>query len=245
MMNKRCSFSLDKKKQTECRLVQFCGVFFGNAVRMAGQFPFGQHQVIQGARVTREEVRACNEQIAVSIKRHALSLPNGLGLPNGLAAARSPPASIVPSRKGLSTKPLPVESSLEFPSSVSIANLEHAIGIIRAAVPATSRTQPPANVPEPPATGGSEKGEGVGKSRAEILQSLAISVREAYLAYELAETTKSKRLQDREAYEYIRGNGLPDKGGDLGELTDYEVPDFDTWARYLRRARNALGDHKK
>lgn len=97
---------------------------------------------------------------------------------------------------------------------------------------------------EPPATGGNEQGEGADKSRAEILQSLSIVVRKAYLAYELVESTIGRRLEDRAAYDYLHENGLPDNAGDLGELSDYELPAFDTWARYVREARQALGEQK-
>lgn len=110
------------------------------------------------------------------------------------------------------------------------------------------RIQSSANVAtdqEPPANGASEQGEGTGKSRAEILQSLSASVRQAYLAYQLAETMNGKRLEDREAYDYIHEHGLPENAGDLGELTGYNLPDsFETWGRYVRKAREALSEQK-
>lgn len=95
-----------------------------------------------------------------------------------------------------------------------------------------------------PTTGASEQGEGAGKSRAEILKSLPDCVRQAYMAYQFAETMNGKRLEDREAYDHIKENGLPDNAGDLGELSDYMLPVFDTWARYVRDARLALGEQK-
>lgn len=98
--------------------------------------------------------------------------------------------------------------------------------------------------PQPPATGASEQGEGGGKSRAEILQSLPARVRKAYMAYELVESTNGKRLEDREAYGYLHENGLPHNAGDLGELSDYELPVFDTWVRYVRKVRQKLGEQK-
>lgn len=102
----------------------------------------------------------------------------------------------------------------------------------------------PASPPPPLAAAGSEDSERAGRSRAEILKSLRLGVRQAYLGFELAETMSGRRLEDREAYEYIHGNGLPEKAGHLGELNDYELPVFDTWARYLREARKALGEQK-
>lgn len=96
---------------------------------------------------------------------------------------------------------------------------------------------------QPRVTGTSEQGEGASKSRAEILQSLSACVRQAYLAYLLGETINGRHLEDQEAYDYIKENGFPENG-DLGELTDYELPDFDTWARYVRKARKALGEQK-
>lgn len=95
-----------------------------------------------------------------------------------------------------------------------------------------------------PRTGGNEQGEGAGESRAEILKRFSACVRQAYLAYQLAETMNGKRLEDREAYDYIKEYGLPDNAGDLGELSDYNLPAFDTWTRYLRDARQPLGEQK-
>lgn len=97
---------------------------------------------------------------------------------------------------------------------------------------------------QPPATGGNEQGKGADKSQAEIQQSLSLCVRQAYFAYQLAELTNGKRLEDREAYDYIKENGLPENAGGLGDLTDYDLPVFDTFTRYLREARQALGEQK-
>jgi len=81
--------------------------------------------------------------------------------------------------------------------------------------------------------------------RAEVLKHLPPAERKAYLAYQFAETKAGKTLEDREAYELIRENGIPTESGDLGELMDYDLPDcFETWSRYLRAARNPLGEQK-
>ena len=98
--------------------------------------------------------------------------------------------------------------------------------------------------PKAPAPVAGEQGEGTGKPRDEILKSLSLCVRQAYLAYHFAETKNGKRLKDQEAYDCLHEYGLPDNAGDLGELCDYELPGFDTWARYLGEARAALGEQK-
>ncbi len=80
------------------------------------------------------------------------------------------------------------------------------------------------------------------KSKAEILKGLEKAVRRAYLSQQFAESKKGKELEDNEAYELLKEEGIPDDAGDLGELTDYEPPTFDTWRRYVTEARNALGE---
>ncbi|HVA50199.1 MAG TPA: hypothetical protein VNH11_27820 [Pirellulales bacterium] len=96
----------------------------------------------------------------------------------------------------------------------------------------------------PPATGASEQSEGAGKSRAEILKSLSLCIRQAYFAFEFAQTMSGDKLEDREAYDYLHENGLHDNAGDLGELSDYELPVFETWRRYISEARRPLGEQK-
>lgn len=109
----------------------------------------------------------------------------------------------------------------------------------RAAAQGGDQETPPA----PPAEGSGNR-EGAGKSLAEISQHLPLRVRQAYFAYQFAGTINEKRLEDREAYDYLKEHGLPDSAGDRGELTDYELPAFDTFTRYLREARRALGEQK-
>jgi hypothetical protein len=82
------------------------------------------------------------------------------------------------------------------------------------------------------------------EERAQRIKDLQPAARKAYLAFIWAESTARRRLQDREAYDLFREQGIPEGHGDLGELEDYEVPDFDTWTRELRNARAALGEQK-
>ena len=65
-------------------------------------------------------------------------------------------------------------------------------------------------------------------------------MRKAYLAFQYAETLNGRRLEDREAYDWLRENGIDQGKGDVGELIDYKLPAFDTWSRQLRNARNLL-----
>jgi len=52
-------------------------------------------------------------------------------------------------------------------------------------------------------------------------------------------------MEDREAYEWLREYGIDQGKGDLGELTDYQLPDaFDTFRRYVTDARKPLGESK-
>lgn len=51
-------------------------------------------------------------------------------------------------------------------------------------------------------------------------------------------------MEDREAYDWLKENGIPSNRGDRGEKTDYKLPVFDTWTRQLREARRLLGESK-
>ncbi len=97
-----------------------------------------------------------------------------------------------------------------------------------------------ANIPAEQVTGES----GSQADRREQLQKLTPTVRKAYLAFVYAESKAEKRLDDREAYNLLKEEGIPENAGDLAELEDYELPVFPTWARYLGRARKALGEQK-
>jgi hypothetical protein len=81
-------------------------------------------------------------------------------------------------------------------------------------------------------------------SRADVFRQLRPCVRKAYLSFELAQSKAGSELEDRAAFDWLKENGFPDDAGDTGELVDYELPDFDTWTRYLREAREALGEQK-
>jgi hypothetical protein len=81
-------------------------------------------------------------------------------------------------------------------------------------------------------------------SREALIQMMSSSVRVAYLAFAYAESKAGKQLQDQEAYELLHEEGIPEGAGSRGELTEYELPAFDTWSRQLREARKALGEQK-
>jgi hypothetical protein len=84
-----------------------------------------------------------------------------------------------------------------------------------------------------------------GTTREAVLRQLEPAVRKAYLAFQYAETLIGRRMEDREAYDWLRENGIDQGKGDLGELTDYELPDsLETFRRYLGTARKSLGEGK-
>lgn len=68
--------------------------------------------------------------------------------------------------------------------------------------------------------------------------------RKAYLSFVYAESKVGKRLEDYEAHQWLKGHGIDTDKGDVGELTDYTLPAFDTWSRQLRNARGPLGEQK-
>ena len=72
------------------------------------------------------------------------------------------------------------------------------------------------------------------------------SERQAYFSFKLAEAKKQRRLEDREAYdfleEFLDEEDWPNDG--TKELTDYELPGFETWTRQLRIARAATNERK-
>ena len=55
---------------------------------------------------------------------------------------------------------------------------------------------------------------------------------------------KLEDLLDREAYDWLKQNGIDSDKGDVGNLTDYRLPSFGTWTRYLSTARGALDERK-
>jgi len=66
----------------------------------------------------------------------------------------------------------------------------------------------------------------------------------AWKSFQRAVDEHGVTLPDREAYDWLKNvDQLQDlEPGDL--LYDYELPPFDSWARYLRKARNVLGQNK-
>jgi hypothetical protein len=80
--------------------------------------------------------------------------------------------------------------------------------------------------------------------RALAMKSLEPAVRRAWLSYEFAESKVGKRLEDREAYGLLKEEGIDGDKDNLGELTDYQLPAFDSWCRQLREARRVLGEQK-
>jgi hypothetical protein len=69
-------------------------------------------------------------------------------------------------------------------------------------------------------------------------------VQKAYYAFLYAEAKNEKRLEDIEAYNWLQEHGIDPKTETCGELADYQLPAFDTWSRYLRTARKAVGEQK-
>jgi len=81
-------------------------------------------------------------------------------------------------------------------------------------------------------------------NRYDKLDKLSPAVRKAYLSYLYAEAKAEKRLEDRDAHEWLHENAIDGEGERFGVLDEYELPAFDSWSRYLRRARKALGEKK-
>lgn len=97
-------------------------------------------------------------------------------------------------------------------------------------------------------TAGQGQGEGTDRrsvadddgNRYAALDKLPDAPRTAYLAFSYAEAMNERRLQDRDAWDWLEEHGTDG----AGELAGYALPPYDTWARYLRRARNATGEQK-
>jgi len=77
-----------------------------------------------------------------------------------------------------------------------------------------------------------------------IMKDLTPSVKNAYLSYTLAERTAGHRLEDRQAYDWLKNNDWQDEKRCPGSLAKYDLPAFETWSRQLRAARKALGEQK-
>jgi hypothetical protein len=89
-----------------------------------------------------------------------------------------------------------------------------------------------------------EQADSTPRNRGELLRQLSPADLKAYLSFSFAESKKGKRLEDPEAYELLKEEGIPKDAGNLGDLADYCLPSFDTWTRYLRNARILLGEQK-
>ena len=89
-----------------------------------------------------------------------------------------------------------------------------------------------------------EEAVSTSRGRDDQIQQLEPAVRRAYRAYEYAEWKAEQRLQDKEAYDQLKANGFLKDSKDWGDLEDYKLPAFGTWAKYLRTARKALGESK-
>jgi hypothetical protein len=92
-----------------------------------------------------------------------------------------------------------------------------------------------------------DPGDGGAKTQArreELVQQMEPAVRLAYLAFCYAESKAEKSLQDLEALNLLREDGIAEGAGERGELADYRLPAYATWARYLREARRLLGENK-
>lgn len=105
---------------------------------------------------------------------------------------------------------------------------------------------PAASAPTNPPAGANatEGGPLTGTERDKAFQKLERAVRQAYLSYQFAESKRGCRLEDKEAYDLLVEEGISTDQGNLGELIDYSLPNFQTWSRQLRDARKALREQK-
>lgn len=76
----------------------------------------------------------------------------------------------------------------------------------------------------------------------DLLEICKPSERKAYLSFKLAEAKTGRRLQDREAYNFLTEVDWSEHG--TKELSDYKLPSFVTWVRQLRTARAATNERK-
>jgi hypothetical protein len=85
-------------------------------------------------------------------------------------------------------------------------------------------------------------------AREAVLRQLEPAVRKAYRAFHHVASKVEKRpedLEDRDAHDWLKENGIDPDKGDLGDLMDYKPPkSLDTFRRYLSTARDALGENK-
>lgn len=121
----------------------------------------------------------------------------------------------------------------------------HPVALLTLLESAAAARTPAATAPGP--TGGEGKAGAVTResdpNRYAALDKLTLACRQAYFAFLYAEAKKERRLEDREAYDWIREYGI-DESDTFAELANYTPPAFDTWARYLRKARKATNERK-
>ena len=80
----------------------------------------------------------------------------------------------------------------------------------------------------------------------EVLRQLEPADRKAYYTYAYAES-KLGTTTDRQAYDWLRDNGLPDERDSpelASELAGYRLPIFATWSKQTRNARKELNKPK-
>ena len=70
------------------------------------------------------------------------------------------------------------------------------------------------------------------------------AVRLAYLSNQRAESFAERSLTDRKAYDWLSENDWQTGKTDAGELADYDLPEFNTWRRYVVEARRILNESR-
>jgi len=134
-------------------------------------------------------------------------------------------------------------------SETLIADLARAYPGLNVPSQATANTGlPPTANPE---QGEADGGTGLTTPANTTEADLEPADRKAYYSYSWAEgrllEAGATRVKDREAYDWLKDNGLPDEK-DLPQLATefagYKLPAFDTWVKQVRKARKALGTQK-
>jgi hypothetical protein len=78
----------------------------------------------------------------------------------------------------------------------------------------------------------------------EIVEELTPTARLAYLSYVYASQQMAvTNPKDEDAHKWLKERA-PLKGRGTGDLSDYDPPGLESWTRYLRTARQALGEQK-
>ncbi len=105
-------------------------------------------------------------------------------------------------------------------------------------------TKMPLKEPPEVAASTTEAGEPKGPAKQPKISDVLMPCEtKAYSLFQYAEDQTERRLQDREAYDWLNENGWPE--GLFAGASDYELPTFDTWAKHVRVARNAHGTSKR